>query len=436
MVSVAVSTLGCPKNLADSEALMDTLTAQGFDVTDDIDMADVLVLNTCGFISPAIDESVNVIVQYRDYIAERPILFAVVGCLVQRYRDELMEQISGVDIWLGVSDLPKLPDKIRELMPDAELMPQKNYDYGQSRLTPGYFAYIKVADGCNYGCAFCVIPSIRGRYISRPVADIVANAKVAARFGAKEICLVAQDVSGYGKDLSPHSSLVSLLGELEKVEGIQWIRLMYLYPDRIDDALIDAVAGSKKICKYLDIPIQHVSTPVLRRMGRPETRETIFALLDKLRSRIPDLFVRTTVIVGFPGETEEDFNVLYDGMKELAFGRMGVFMYSDEEGTPAFEMTDKVPQKVMEKRYHALMQLQRDISKQKLASICGKDITVLIEDKRDDGEYVGRSQWDAPEIDGSVIVHTAPEVVLYPGDMVTVNITESYEYDIEGEYLP
>ncbi len=433
MISVAISTLGCAKNIADSEALTDQLIAHGFDITDDVEMADVIVLNTCGFITPAIDESVNVIMEYLDFAQERNVILAVVGCLVQRFRDELVEEIPQVDLWLGVSDLPELPERLKTLFPDETLLPDRNYNHGQSRITPGYFAYMKIAEGCNNRCAFCVIPSIRGKYRSRALDEIVENARVAVDFGAHELCLVAQDVSGYGLDLKPKSSLTTLLKRLEEIDGARWIRLMYLYPDKITDDLINMVAASDKICRYLDVPFQHLSTKILKNMGRRETRESIFALVEKLRNRIDNLCLRTTVIVGFPGETDEDFNILYDGMKTLRFDRMGVFMYSDEEGTRAEQLPDKVPADVMEQRYHKLMQLQRDISKEKLAAFVGIDIEVLIEDVRETGEYVGRSRWDAPEIDGAVIVHS-PDCVLYPGDFIMAHIKASYEYDLEGLY--
>jgi ribosomal protein S12 methylthiotransferase len=411
---------------------MDQLRSQGFSITNDVEKADVLVLNTCGFITPAVDESVNVISQYVDFVAQRPVLLAVVGCLVQRYRDELAEEIPQVDIWLGVSDLQELPRRIKDILPNKAIIPQKSYTLGQSRITPEYFAYIKIADGCNHRCAFCVIPAIRGKYKSRAKDEIIENARAAAQNGAKEVCLVAQDVSGYGFDLSPATSLPELLRSIEQIDPIRWIRLMYLYPDKITDELIDTIVNSEKICKYLDIPFQHISTKILKSMGRRETMEKIFSLVEKLRYRIPDLSLRTTVIVGFPGETDEDFDLLYEGVRQLRFDRMGVFMYSDEEGTRAERMAGKITSDVMEQRYHKLMQLQRTISEENLKKYVGKDIQVIIEDSRETGEYVGRSRWDAPEIDGSVIVRTNTDCKLLPGDIIMTRITNSFEYDLEG----
>ncbi len=435
MITFAISTLGCPKNLVDSENMTDRLLNDGYCVTDSIDKADVLILNTCGFIDKAKEESVQKILEYVELKKLRPFRLAVVGCLVQRYKDALCAQIPDVDIWLGINEIFQLSDKIKHCFPKKKLIkPEYPRNEWETKLTPQQYTYLKIAEGCNHRCSFCVIPQIRGNYMSRSMDEIISDARYASEKGAKEICLVAQDTSNYGRDLNPPFRLSDLIRGLEKIDHIRWIRLMYLYPDRIDDELIDTIASSNKVCKYLDIPFQHLSTKILKSMFRSQTNESIFELVGKLRKKIPDLFIRTSFIVGYPGETSEDFDILYNGINELKFERLGVFIFSPEEGTFAEKLKPRVSKKQAHQRFNDIMSLQRNISFYNHNSIIGKNIEIMIDDICDDGKIIGRSQWDAPEIDCNVIIkndgktHSA-------GDFLNVNISSAYEYDLEGTII-
>ncbi|MEW6536347.1 MAG: 30S ribosomal protein S12 methylthiotransferase RimO [Candidatus Auribacterota bacterium] len=434
MITVAFSTLGCPKNLVDTENMIDRLRAEGFSITEHTEHADVLVLNTCGFINKAQEESVQVIMDYSAFTRRNKMVFAVVGCLVERFREPLSEQLSDVDIWLGVSDSHQLGEKIKSLFPDRVLKPAAHPAVmGETKLTPPHYAYIKIADGCNHKCSFCVIPSIRGSYRSIPPADVISDATQAAKNGVKEICLVAQDISSYGKDLSPSVSLTSLLKELEKIDGIEWIRLLYLYPVNVTDELIELIAVSPKICKYIDIPLQHLSTSVLRNMHRPENAQSIDTLLKKIRTAIPDVFIRTSFIVGFPGESPEDFTCLKSGLQKYKFERLGVFTFSPEDGTHAKTLPDHIPPKTAEKRYAELMREQNRIIKTLNASLVGKKLRVIVDGFAEDDSIVCRTQWDAPEIDGALLISSYnTSTPLRPGDFLHVRVTSAKEYDLEG----
>ncbi len=433
MIKIALSTLGCPKNLVDSENMMVHLMNDGFVVTDEVDEADVLILNTCGFIGDAKEESVNLILEYVEAKKHKNFVLVVVGCLVQRYRDELKNQIPDVDIWLGVEDICGLNCELKKFFSEKKLTDSIcHLKPWELKLTPSNYIYLKVADGCNNRCSFCVIPYIRGSYKSRSIGDIIEDAKLASCAGVRELLLVAQDVSGYGFDLKPPSSLLDLLSELEKIDEISWIRLMYMYPDKITDRLIDFIADSNKVCKYIDIPFQHISTKILKSMRRKETRESIYTLVSKLRSKIEGLFIRTSLIVGYPGETESDFEELLSAVEELKFERLGVFIYSDEEGTPAFDMIDKVPDKIAKQRYHKIMSLQKKNAKKIHQSLIEKDISVMIDSLEDKNTIIGRTEWDAPEIDGVVRVFCDDLNSCSVGDIVRVRVKKSYDYDLEG----
>ncbi len=433
MIKIAVSTLGCPKNLVDSENMISELLNDGFSVTDDANEADVLVLNTCGFIDNAKEESVTLILEYAEIKKHKSLILVVVGCLVERYRDNLKTQIPDVDIWLGVGDITDLSDEIKKFFPKKDLIKDVSYRKPwEIKLTPSHYMYLKVADGCNNRCSFCVIPYIRGNYISRPIKDIVEDARASSSKGVREVLLVAQDVSGYGVDLKPSLSLVDVIEELDKIDDLLWIRLMYMYPDKITDRLIDVIANSKKVCRYIDVPFQHISAKILKSMRRKETRESIYELVGKLRSKIEGLFIRTSLIVGYPGETESDFAELLSAVEELKFERLGVFLYSDEEGTPAFELTDKVPKKIAKERYHRIMSLQKKNAKIVHQSLIEKDISVMIDSFEDRNTIIGRTEWDAPEIDGVVKVLCDGSDGYSVGDVVQVRIKKSYEYDLEG----
>jgi len=432
MIKIAISTLGCPKNIVDSENMIDRLRKDGFQITESVEETDVLVLNTCGFIDNAKEESIQKILEYTQLKRNRPVKIAVVGCLVQRYKDQLSAQIPEVDIWLGVNEIFELGNILKTHFPKnavSSLLPQDVIH--KSRLTPDQYVYLKIAEGCNHRCAFCVIPQIKGPYISRTMEQIVSDAQSAAINGAKEICLVAQDTSNYGRDLNPLFKLCDLIRELEKIDLIRWIRLMYLYPDRIDDELISTIASSKKVCRYLDIPFQHLSTKVLKSMFRSQTNRSIHELVQKLRRNIPDLFIRTSFIVGYPGETDEDFQILYNGIRELKFERLGVFLFSPQEGTHAEKLKPKIPKKIAKYRFDKIMSLQRNISFDNHSKIVGNNIEVIIDGILKDGRIIARSQWDAPEIDGNVIISNNSQKVS-PGDFYKVKITSAYEYDMEG----
>ncbi|MCD6460267.1 30S ribosomal protein S12 methylthiotransferase RimO [bacterium] len=432
MISIAVSTLGCPKNIVDSENMMGRLKLDGFHITDQPDEADVVVLNTCGFISQAVEESVNVILDYIEFKKEKKIILAVVGCLVERYKDELADKIKDVDIWLGIAEMNNIGDKIKTFFPQTKFVSKYKGKQWDTKLTPSHFAYIKVADGCSNRCSFCVIPSIKGNYKSRDMGDIVDDVSKCVLNGVKEICLVAQDVSGYGHDLNPSLSLVGLLKRLETIDGLKWIRLMYMYPDKITDYLLDYMALSKKICRYMDVPFQHFSTNILKSMRRKETEQSIYELVNKIRKKIPGIFLRTSLIVGYPGETREDFQKLLDGMDKLKFERLGAFIYSDEEGTAAMELPDKVSDDTAYSRYDKVMKLQQKISLNINRKLKNKTLPVMIDHIENDGIYIGRTQFDAPQIDNSVIITSSGGNNYLPGDFVNVCITSAGEYDIEG----
>ena len=431
MITVAVSTLGCPKNIVDSENMIGRLKIEGFGITDQPEEADVIILNTCGFISQAVEESVNVILDYLEFKKQKKAVFAVVGCLVERYKDELMDQIKDVDIWLGVSEMKSVGDKIKEFFPDDSCSSKYKGNEWDIKLTPPHFAYIKVADGCSNRCSFCVIPSIKGNYKSRDMDSILEDVSACVSKGVKEICLVAQDVSGYGHDLNPRLRLLDVLGKLEKIEELKWIRLMYMYPDKITDELLDFIARSKKICRYMDIPFQHMSSKILKSMRRKETEESIYQLVEKIRRKVPGIFLRTSLIVGYPGETEEDFEKLINGMEKLRFERLGAFIYSDEEGTRAAELPDKISDQIAYSRYDKVMSLQQKISLETNEKLKNKTLSVMIDSIENDGSVAGRTQFDAPQIDNSVIIKENNRKLL-PGDFIDVKITGAGEYDIEG----
>lgn len=435
MIKVAVSTLGCPKNIVESETIISRLHNDGFTITDTLEDADVLILNTCGFIDKATEESVKTILQYSQLKRAKPLVLAVVGCLVERFKESLADQIPEVDLWLGVSDISSLGYSLRDFFPGrtSELaIPSVQVPSFGSKLTPPHYVYLRIADGCNHRCSFCVIPSIRGPYRSRSVEEITADAQYAARQGARELCVVAQDISGYGRDLSPHRSLVELLSELETIVEIRWIRLMYLYPDNVTDELIAYISRSKKVCRYLDIPFQHLNTKILKNMRRAQTRDSIYTLIKKLRDQIPGLCLRTSFIVGFPGEGPHEFDELLSGIEELKFERLGVFVYSEEKDTHAETIPGKVSAKVAQKRYHRIMSAQQKISLTINKSLVDRELIVMIDRITDDGSVFARTEWDAPEIDGTVLLKPHFSYNISPGDFATIRVTDAQEYDIEG----
>lgn len=439
-IKVGFVSLGCPKNLLDTENMLYLLADNGFEiVAEDVD-ADVIIINTCAFIESAKQEAIDNILDIA-WLKENHTLKGIVvtGCLAERYREEVLERMPEVDCVIGTGSIHSIVDAVNAAYKGEKFtcfddVNKAPFQSNRIITTPEYFAYLKIAEGCDNCCTYCVIPQIRGSFRSRPMDDIVGEARDLAALGVKEICLVAQDTTRYGEDLYGTYCLDSLLAALSEVEGIEWIRLMYCYADRLTDGVIDEIANNPKVVKYIDLPLQHISDNVLSRMNRRDTESSIREILQKLRSKIPDICIRTTFITGFPGETEEDFNKLLAFIKETKFEKLGVFEYSREENTPAYDMPDQIPEKLKRKRYDILMREQRKIHKENNQKAVGKTLRVLCEGYDKAAEtYFGRSYADAPDIDGKVYF-SAPRR-LRDGEMVDVNITEVLDYDLYGRAL-
>ena len=399
--------LGCDKNLVDSEMMITSLRKNGFVLTDDIEEADVIVVNTCCFIGDAKEESINTLIEMGSYKDGRCRLLVAAGCLAQRYHNEIKEDIPEVDLIVGTMGYEDLSDKINEALEAKGVLESlKDIDYLPTPLTDrdsmsgGYYAYLKIAEGCDKCCTYCVIPKVRGHYRSVPMDNLIAQAKHLVNNGAKELILVAQETTLYGKDIYGEKSLPKLLDELSKIDELKWIRILYCYPEEITDELIDAIKRNPKVCNYLDMPIQHGADDVLRRMGRWTNREQIENTVSKLRKEIPDIVLRTTLITGFPGETEEDFEQLKEFVEKMQFDRLGVFTYSREEDTPAAEMDEQIEEEIKASRRDEIMQIQQDIAFDKSNSRVGEIYEVMIEGKLpDEGVYISRTYMDAPDVD-------------------------------------
>ena len=431
--------LGCAKNLTDTEAMLGLLSDAGMEIVSDPTVADVLVVNTCAFIDSAKAESIEAILDMAKYKKDKCKLLIVTGCLAQRYKNEIFKELPEVDIILGTNDYDKIVHAVRNyfvrgekisVVSDANAHIEANHPRVLS--TPSYSAYLKIADGCDNFCTYCIIPKLRGKYRSRPMADIVAEAKELASSGVKELILVAQDTAYYGKD--SRENLCELLKTLSDIDGIEWIRLQYCYPENISDALIDEIASNDKIVKYLDMPLQHINDNVLRRMGRRSRKADVEKLLDKLRTRIPDLAIRTSIIVGFPGETDEEFEELREFLEKYRLDRVGVFTYSREEDTPAYSMAHQISKAVKEERLDILMKQQMEISASLNKEKIGKTVSVIAEGYDEENFcYVGRSSVDTPDVDGIAYIYSREE--LSAGDIVKVKIIDAHEYDITGEVI-
>ena len=435
-MKVYMETLGCPKNFNDTQTAKGIMTAEGITITDDAENSDVMILNTCGFINDAKRESIQRIFELAELKDENRKL-VVSGCLAQRYADELFEEMPEVDCFVGVNQYPELPKILRELCCDEKRIKSISLCCDTALgILPRvleenpYTATLKIAEGCNNRCAYCVIPDIRGPYRSKKKEDILKEAQWLADKGCKELILIAQDVTLYGTDIYGRQVLPELLKELCGIEGIEWIRLMYCYEDKITDELIEVMKNEEKICHYIDIPIQHSSNNILKAMNRRSTENSIRETVKKLKEAIPDIHIRTTIITGFPGETEEDFENLLSFVEEMRFARLGVFAYSQEENTPAGEMENQVPEEIREHRKDAVMRRQLDISLESNREKIGQVMKVLVEEKDEDGSYIGRTQYDAPEIDDSVLFTSERE--LKPGDLVNVIIQDAFDYDLTG----
>ncbi len=438
--------LGCSKNLVDTEKMLGILTNAGFELTEDLSEAHVIIINTCTFIDPAKDESIQTLLEAAEYkktgCCER---LVAAGCLTQQYKRALSKEIPEIDIFIGTDSWQDILYAIVESYQQngkkifrfdtapcehEELVPRQS-------LTPEYSAYVKIAEGCNNGCTFCYIPYVRGAMHSRPIVSVVREVKALTAVGVKEINLIAQDLSCYGRDLKDGTNLCKLLKELVKIDKIKWIRLFYLYPTYFTDELLDLITKENKICKYVDIPLQHISDNVLQRMRRQDTAESIRLLLHKLKQAQPKITVRTTLMVGFPGETDSDFEELCEFIKEIRFDDLGAFMYSPQDGTPAAHMPNQVPESIKEERYHKLMAIQAKISEENDRALIGTTTEVLIEeilkDKKGFVQAKGRAIFQAPEVDGNIYVEGSKDIL--PGDFIKVRITDGYAYDLIGEKI-
>lgn len=431
--------LGCDKNLVDSERMLGSLTGAGYEFTDDETEAEVIVVNTCCFIGDAKEESINTLLEMakQKETGKCRVLIAA-GCLAQRYKDEVLKEIPEVDGILGTTSYDRIVQVVEDTLggkTDAEFEDINILHEKEARrvlTTGGHYAYLKIAEGCNKHCTYCVIPSVRGKYRSVPMEALVEEAKELASGGVRELILVAQETTLYGVDLYGEKKLPALLRELAKIPGIHWIRMLYCYPEEITDELIETIKTEEKVCNYMDIPIQHASDRILSRMGRKTNRKEITERLTKLREEIPDMAIRTTMITGFPGETEEDVEELLDFVDEMEFERLGVFPYSQEEGTPAAVMEDQVSDEVKEERRDRVMELQQEISLDHGQDMIGRELEVFIEGQvADENAYVGRTYMDAPGVDGYIFVNTGLE--LMSGMFVRVRVTGALEYDLIGE---
>lgn len=431
-MKVGFVSLGCSKNLIDTEMAIGLFKRNNFEIVNDVEKAEIIIVNTCGFIESAKQEAINTILEMAEYKEKGTCKYLVVmGCLVQRYKKELQKALPEVDLFIEINDYGSYWDKILELL-DEEEKPDtiNNLCYMDRVISTGNkTAYLKIAEGCSNRCTYCAIPYIRGPYVSRPMEEVLEEAKKLATAGIKELIVIAQDTTRYGEDLYGESKLSDLLNELCKIDGFEWIRFLYAYPESITDELIQTVKNNPKICNYFDIPIQHISDSVLRRMNRRTTGKQIEELINKIKKQIPDVILRTSLIVGFPGETEGDFNKLYEFVKKGYFDKLGVFTYSKEDGTPAARLKEQIHPATKKKRYNLIMSVAKDISAEKLKSYIGKEYKVLVEDTTFDHKFcVGRSYMDIPDTDGMVIIKNCDTKLV--GEFVNCKVTAVNNYDL------
>ncbi len=457
-MKVGFVSLGCSKNLVDTEKTIAIFHKEGYTIVNQPEEADIIVINTCGFIESAKEEAINTILEMAEYKKEKCKYLIVMGCLVERYKEELAKEIPEVNLWIRYSEYGSLWRQISYMLEKAQgneceskdkIMQKEKIEKGVDNVdidiknpdfldfmdrvitTGEHYAYLKIADGCSNRCTYCAIPYIRGPQISRKMEDIIREAEKLADEGYKEIILIAQDTTKYGTDIYGEPKLSELLEKLSKIDNIKWIRLLYAYPETIDDKLIQVVKENDKICKYFDIPIQHIANAVLKRMNRQSDGASIRRLIQKLRKEIPDVIIRTTVMVGFPGETEENFEELYEFIKEAKFDKLGCFAYSKEDGTPAARLKEQIHPMTKKSRYHKIMSLQQKISKENLQKQMGRTLEILIEDKSFDNRYyVGRSYMDVPEIDGQIYLKAKENEILRSGDFVEGKVIGIEEYDL------
>ena len=441
-MNILFISLGCDKNLVDSEVMLGLLAEKGYQIIDDENQADVIVVNTCCFINDAKEESIQTILEMGNLRTEGQLKALVVtGCLAQRYKQEIMDEIPEVDAVLGTTAYDKIVETIEEILKnkghlleleDVDSLPV--VDSKRMVTTGGHFAYLKIAEGCDKHCTYCIIPKVRGNYRSIPMDRLIKEAKDLAELGVKELILVAQETTLYGQDLYGEKSLHKLLKSLCEIQGLQWIRVLYCYPEEIYDQLIQTIKEEPKICHYLDLPIQHANDEILKRMGRRTSKQQLIDIVCKLREEIPDIALRTTLITGFPGETEDQHRELLEFVDEMEFDRLGVFTYSPEEDTPAATMPEQIEESVKEDRQADIMELQQEIAFDKAEDMIGQEVLVMIEGKvADENAYVGRTYKDAPNVDGMIFIHTDAD--LMSGDFAKVKVTGAAEYDLIGELL-
>lgn len=431
-MKVGFVSLGCSKNLIDTEMAIGLFKRNNFEIVNDVEKAEIIIVNTCGFIESAKQEAINTILEMAEHKENGTCKYLVVmGCLVQRYKKELQKALPEVDLFIEINDYGSYWDKILELL-DEEEKPDtiNNLCYMDRVISTGNkTAYLKIAEGCSNRCTYCAIPYIRGPYVSRPMEEVLEEAKKLATAGIKELIVIAQDTTRYGEDLYGESKLSDLLNELCKIDGFEWIRFLYAYPESITDELIQTVKNNPKICNYFDIPIQHISDSVLKRMNRRTNGKQIEELINKIKKQIPNVILRTSLIVGFPGETEEDFNKLYEFVKKGYFDKLGVFTYSKEDGTPAARLKEQIHPATKKKRYNLIMSVAKDISAEKLKSYIGKEYKVLVEDTTFDHKFcVGRSYMDIPDTDGMVIIKNCDTKLV--GEFVNCKVTAVNNYDL------
>lgn len=433
---VFITTLGCSKNEIDSELMTSILKNNNYITAEFIDEADIIIVNTCGFIESAKTESIETIWEMSQYKKDGNCKYLILaGCLAERYSKELMEEIPDVDAIVGTGNIQYIATVIADLKLKNDKITKIgniNIDYLEDikRVSFNYTEYVRISEGCDNFCTYCIIPKLRGSHRSRKIENIVKEVEYLALKGVKEIILIGQNTSDYGIDLYGSYSLYKLIDELNNIDGIKWIRLLYLYPDNFNDELINSIKNNDKVVKYVDIPLQHINNGVLKRMNRKTSKEDILLLINKLRRAIPEIVIRTTIIVGFPGETEEKFKELYEFIHDIKFERLGVFTYSKEEDTPAYNMKDQVAEDIKDSRRNEIMELQKGISEKIMENKINKILTVLIEEFQEDHLYIGRSYMDSPDIDGVIYVNSPEPLDL--GSFVKVEITDNLEYDLIG----
>ena len=426
-MKVGFVSLGCSKNLVDTEMMIGIFKKNGYEIVNNENIADIIVINTCGFITTAKEEAINTILEMAKLKEKNCKYLIVTGCLVERYKEELLKELPEVDLFIKFSEYKTFWEQVQNLLNRDKNVKNEQLDFLDRIITTGKnYAYLRIAEGCNNFCTFCAIPYIRGRFVSRKEEDIIEEAEKLAKEGYKELIVIAQDTTKYGIDIYKEPRLDKLLHKISKIQGIEWIRILYSYPETITDELIKEVKENDKICKYFDIPIQHISNKILKKMNRKSDKESIINLITKLRKEIPNVVIRSTVMVGFPGETEEDFEELYEFIKWAKFDKLGCFMYSKEEGTVAYNMENQVHPMTKKKRYNKIMKLQKEISEENLKKHLGKNLKILVENKG-----IGRSYMDVPEIDGVTYIKGDAKI----NSFIKCKITGVKEYDLIGEII-